>query len=120
MAKPPLATSARPKRDGWTHVGNLSVPITHISPGHKGPNVAGGSVPTTATSSNIGDGSSTSKGSRSPSTASVLKGINNAQQSSSSSSLKQLKPTGANFNKQSNKFQALSDSADCGEVLSAQ
>ena len=120
VAKPPLATSARPKRDGWMHVGNLSVPITHISPGHKGPNVAGGGVPTTATSSNIGDGSSTSKGSRSPSTASVMKSINNAQQSSSSSS-KQLKPAGANFNRQtSNKFQALSDSADCGEVLSAQ
>jgi len=118
MAKPPLATPARPKRSDWSHVGKLSVPITHISPSFKGPNVAGGGVSTTATSSNIRDGSSTSKGSRSPSTASVMKGINNALQSFPS---KQPKPTGANFNTQTgNKYQALSDLANGSDVLSAQ
>ena len=32
MAKPSLATPARPKRSDWSHVGKVSVPITHISP----------------------------------------------------------------------------------------
>ena len=118
MPKPPLSTSTRPKRNEWTNVGKLSVPITHISPSFKGPNVAGGGVSSTATSSNIGDGSSTSKGSGSPSTTSAMKGTNNAQQSSS---LKQPKPTGANFNKQTgNKYQALGEPANGFDGLSAQ
>ena len=93
MPKPLLATSTIPKRSDWSHVGKLSVPITPISPSFKGPNVAVGGVTTTAASFNIGDGSSTSKGSRSPSTTGVMKSINNEQQSSPS---KQPKPTKTN------------------------
>ena len=118
MPKPPISTSTRPKNNGWTNVGKFSVPTTPISSSFKGPKVAVGGVTTTGASSSIGDGSSTSKGSKSPSTASLMKGINNEQQSSPS---KQPKPTSANFNKQTgNKYQALSDLANGCDGLSAQ
>ena len=118
MPKPPISTSTRPKNSGWTNVGKFSAPTTPISSSFKGPKVAVGGVTTTGASSSIGDGSSTSKGSKSPSTASLMKGINNEQQSSPS---KQPKPTSANFNKQTgNKYQALSDLANGSDGLSAQ
>ena len=78
------------------------------------PNVAGGGVSTAATSSNIGVGRYSSKGSGSPSTTRTMKGNN-------TSPSKQPKPAGVNFNRQtSNRYQALGDLANGGDGLSAQ
>ena len=114
IAKPPLTTPVRPKASEWTPVGKTSLPITHFSPGIKGPNVAGGGVSTAATSSNIGVGRSSSKGSGSPSTTRTMKGNN-------TSPSKQPKPAGVNFNRQTgNRYQALGDLANGCDGLSAQ
>jgi hypothetical protein len=114
---PPIVKSGRVKKDTWSTVRVNNVFTTPVGTSVKSGKTTSAS---TTASPTIADVGSTTKGSVSPSTTD-LKATINVQ---TTSPLKQPitpKPTGVNFRKQTgNKFQALSDSANCNEDVSAQ
>ena len=112
-----IVKSGREKKDGWSTIG-----VNKVFTAPVGTSIKTGKTTSASTtaSSTIADVGSTAKGPSSPA-ATNLKATINVQKTSPLKQQTTPKPTGVNFRKQTgNKFQALSDSANCYGGVSAQ